>query len=89
MSHAAHDLGEVFPEDRALVHRLKGADAHFARLTEEYGRLDRAIHRAEQDIEPTDDAHMTCMRRERMRLLDHIARRLRVAANDRASADAH
>ena len=34
--------------------------------------LNRAVHRAETNIEPTDDFHMTEMRKERMALKDEI-----------------
>lgn len=37
-------------------------------LTDEYHVLNRAIHRAETDIEPHDDFHVTEMRRRRMQL---------------------
>ena len=73
MSHAPHELAEEFPEAAALLSRLKAEDAHFARLADRYHALNRDIHRAETDVEPTSDAHATEMRRERLHLKDQIA----------------
>ena len=52
---------------------LKSVDAHFARMVERYHELNRAIHRAETNVEPTDDLHMVEMRKERMHLKDQVA----------------
>lgn len=72
MSHTPHELAEEFPEHVELMHRLKEDNAHFRRLFDEYHQINRAVHRAETDIEPTDDAHMTEMRRQRLALKDEI-----------------
>lgn len=73
MSHTPHELSEDFPDKVDRIHELKQENAHFARLVEQYHDVNRAVHRAETDVEPTDDLHMTEMRRERMRLKDEIA----------------
>ena len=72
MAHTPHELAEEFPEHVDRMHELKGSDAHFARLFDEYHEINRAIHRAETDIEPTDDFNMEDMRKKRMRLKDEI-----------------
>ncbi len=72
MAHTPHELAEEFPEHTAKMHDLKQSDAHFARLFEEYHDINRAIHRAETDIEPTDDFNMEDMRKKRMHLKDQI-----------------
>ena len=72
MSHVPHELAEEFPEHVDKMHEMKGANAHFAKLFDEYHELNRAIHRAETDVEPTDDFHMEDMRKERLRLKDEI-----------------
>ena len=74
MSHVPHELAEEFPELVAEIHHLRETDGHFFRISNEYHELNRAIHRAETDVEPTDDTHMTEMRKQRMRLKDEIAR---------------
>jgi uncharacterized protein YdcH (DUF465 family) len=72
MSHVPHELAEEFPEHTDLMHRLKADNAHFAKLFDAYHDVNRAIHRAETNIEPTDDVHMETMRKQRMQLKDEI-----------------
>lgn len=80
MSHTPHELHEEFPEHADTLHRLKENDTHFAKLSEDYHTINRAIHRAETDVEPTDDLHMAQMRKERLAIKDQIAAILRDAA---------
>lgn len=80
MSHTPHELAEEFPQSIELMHRLKLEDAHFARLSEEYHEVNRAIHRAETLVEPVSDTHETELRRKRMGLKDEIARMLNAHA---------
>lgn len=79
MSHTPHELIEEFPDQIEAMHSLKENDAHFAKIYEEYHALNRAIHRAETDVEPTDDLHMSEMRKQRMMLKDQVAAALRAA----------
>lgn len=79
MSHTPHELIEEFPDQVETMHTLKENDVHFARLYDEYHTINRAIHRAETDVEPTDDLHMGEMRKQRMALKDQIAAALRAA----------
>lgn len=72
MSHVPHELSEDFPEHKGRIHELKSRDSHFAKLFDSYHEINRAIHRAETDIEPVDDATMQTMRKERMDLKDRI-----------------
>ncbi|WP_422369981.1 YdcH family protein [Hoeflea sp.] len=72
MSHTPHELAEEFPEHTAKLHELKQSDAHFAKLSDAYHDVNRAIHRAETNVEPTDDFHMEEMRKERLKLKDEI-----------------
>ena len=73
MSHTPHELAEEFPEDAERISALKAADARFAKLSEAYHEVNRAIHRAETNVAPTDDFHVQEMRKERLRLKDEIA----------------
>jgi len=79
MSHTPHELIEEFPEQIDALRTLKGNDAHFAKLYEDYHTINHAIHLAETDVEPTDDLHMGEMRKQRMVLKDQIAAALRAA----------
>lgn len=73
MSHTPHELHEEFPQQVEQMAALRQSDAHFAKLSEAYHTLNRAIHRAETDVEPTSDDNMQKMRRERVMLKDDIA----------------
>ncbi len=79
MSNTPHELGDDFPGQANLIHELKTTNAHFAHLAERYHEINRAVHRAETDVEPTDDRHMAEIRKERMALKDQISAALRAA----------
>ncbi|MBU4529602.1 MAG: YdcH family protein [Hoeflea sp.] len=72
MSHTPHELAEEFPEHVEKMSELKQSDAHFAKLFDAYHDINRAVHRAETNIEPTDDFNMESMRKERLKLKDEI-----------------
>lgn len=72
MSHTPHELAEEFPEHVEKMHEMKQSDAHFAKLFDAYHDINRAVHRAETNIEPTDDFNMESMRKERLKLKDEI-----------------
>lgn len=72
MSNTPHELAEEFPQFADLMSRLKTEDAHFARLFDAYHEVNGKVHRAETDIEPTDDLHMAELRKERLTLKDEI-----------------
>ncbi len=77
MSHTPNELPEAFPEHVELMHRLKTDDAHFLRLSDEYHDVNRAVHRAETNVEPMDDFGIEELRKKRLKLLDGIAEILR------------
>ncbi len=79
MAHTPHELAEVFPDQKDLIHRLKMQDAHFARLADEYHEVNRAIHRIEAEIEPTSDAHAEELKKQRLALTDEISAMLAAA----------
>lgn len=72
MSHAPHELAEEFPEHVDIMRQLKTNDARFSRLFDEYHEVNRAIHRAETNVEPTDDFNEVEMRKTRITLKDEI-----------------
>lgn len=73
MSHTPHELAEEFPDKVELMHKLKEDNAHFRKLSDEYHEVNRAVHRAETNVEPCDEAHENMLRRQRMALKDQIA----------------
>ncbi len=76
MSHTPHELHEEFPEHAEKMTTLKTSDAHFTKMADEYHEVNRAVHRAETNMEPTDDLHMAEMRKTRAALKDEIYRYL-------------
>lgn len=72
MSHTPHELAADLPEYAEKIQALKLSDAHFAKLYEAYHEVNRKVHRAETDVEPTGDEEMEAMRRERMKLKDEL-----------------
>lgn len=72
MSNTPHELHEEFPEFASKIRHLRETDGHFYRISNTYHEINRAIHRAETDVEPTDDFHVADMRKQRMQLKDEI-----------------
>ena len=72
-AHTPHELHDEFPHDKAVLHLLKLADAHFCNLAERYHALNRAIHRIECEAQSASDTYLTRLRRQRLALLDEIA----------------
>jgi hypothetical protein len=73
MSHLPQDLHDVFPDDEALLRRLKMEDHHFQALADQYAALDRELSRIGAGIEPASDTRTEDMKKERLRLLDQIS----------------
>lgn len=76
MSHTPHELSEEFPDKTERIQELKTTDSHFRKLHEDYHVVNRAIHRAETNVEPIDPFAEEDLRKQRMRLKDDIARLL-------------
>ncbi len=72
MSHVPHELAEEFPDKADRMHELKQSDQHFARLFDEYHDLNRAVHRAETNVEPLSDLAEIDLRKKRAHLKDQI-----------------
>lgn len=72
MSNTPHEIQDEFPEYTEKMHALKAGNDHFAKLLEDYREVNRAIHRAETEVEPVGDVQMETMRKQRMVLKDEI-----------------
>lgn len=72
MSHTPHELAEDFPEYAEKLSELRLSNSHFSKLTDEYHAINREVHRAETDVEPTSDIHLTELRKQRVALKDEI-----------------
>ncbi|MFN0263674.1 YdcH family protein [Tepidamorphus sp. 3E244] len=77
MSHTPHELHDEFPEHAEKIHALKVSSPHFAQLAGKYHEVNRAIHRAETEVEPTDDFHLEDLKKQRLALVDELAGMLR------------
>ena len=77
MTHTPHELAEEFAEFTDKMRELRQSDSHFVRLSDDYHELNRKVHRAETDIDPTSDDHLISMRKERLALKDQIFRYLK------------
>ena len=72
MSHTPHELAEEFPDKVQEMSALKQEDAHFARLFDEYHDVNRAVHRAETNVEPLEELAEVELRKKRGALKDEI-----------------
>ena len=70
--HTPNELTEIFKRDRDLITQLKGEDAHFARLAEEYHGVNREVHRIEAETEAASDERFETLKKQRLSLLDQI-----------------
>lgn len=73
MTHTPHELAEDFPEYADKIHELKMNDTHFARLADEYHKVNREVHRMETGVEPASQEREEELRKVRVRLKDEIA----------------
>lgn len=72
MSNTPHELAEEFPDKADAISALKQSDAHFAKLADEYHEINRAVHRAETNVEPVEELAEVDMRKKRAALKDEI-----------------
>ena len=72
MSNTPHELAEEFPDKAVQISQLKQADAHFAKLSDEYHEVNRAVHRAETNVQPVEELAEVELRKKRGALKDQI-----------------
>ena len=73
MSHTPHELADEFPEDHAILHRLKMEDHHYAKLADRYHEVNGEIHRIEAGVETPSDDYTEKLKKKRLALLDEIS----------------
>lgn len=76
MTNTPHELAEEFPDKAERIHELKTQDSHFKKLFDDYHEVNRAVHRAETNVEPIDTLAEQALRKQRMHLKDELARML-------------
>ena len=72
-----HDLHHEFPEYNDAIHALKTGNHHFAKLFDEYHRLNKDIRRIEENEEPVTDEALEEMKKLRLRPKDELHAMLR------------
>ena len=66
------DLIHELPEHWQTIHDLKVSDAHFAKLFEEYHKVDKEMHRIEEHIETPSDDYTHQRKIDRLALKDDL-----------------
>ncbi len=74
-----HDLVHELPEHKDAIHNLKMTNQHFARLFDEYHKVDHEVHRIETGIENTSDEYLDERKKVRLYLKDELFRMIREA----------
>jgi uncharacterized protein YdcH (DUF465 family) len=74
-----HPILREFPEHREAIRRLKGSDAHFRNIFDEYHRLDDEIYRIEEEIDFATDQEIEELKMRRAKLKDYIYHLIRHA----------
>jgi len=67
-----HDLHHEFPEFNAEIHHLKINDNHFARLFNDYHKVNQEVQRIEQGVENTSDEYIEQRKKQRLKLKDEL-----------------
>ncbi|GAB4170528.1 MAG: hypothetical protein Fur0039_10030 [Rhodocyclaceae bacterium] len=73
----SHELEQEFPELKHVIQALRGADTQFARLCEEYKRIDADVSRVEENDEPVPDHELERLKKKRLRVKDALYAMLR------------
>ena len=68
-----HELQEEFSGEVSLIQRLRKTNYEFGRLASRYEEVNRDIHRIESEEEPTADAVVEELKKQRLKLKDEIA----------------
>jgi uncharacterized protein YdcH (DUF465 family) len=72
-----HPLVTEFPEYKDIIHRLKMEDPQFHALMEKYEELDKQIFRIEDGSEPSEDAYVEELKKQRLALKDEVLQLLK------------
>ncbi len=72
-----HDLHHEFPEYKDAIHPLKTDNHHFAKLFDDYHRMNKDIRRIEGNDEPVTDVALEDMKKQRLKLKDELHSMLR------------
>ena len=71
-----HDLAHEFPEHKEAIHALKMANAHFAKLFDEYHGVTNEVEKLERADLPVNDVTIEDLKKKRVSLKDELYRML-------------
>ncbi len=74
MSHPSRGLAGELPECKGLIHDLRMADAHFARLLERYEQVSHDIENSENGVAPQGEDAEHKLKSLRVHLKDDLMR---------------
>jgi hypothetical protein len=77
MANTPHTIHDEFPGEADRISALKTSDSRFAQLLEEYDAVNDKVHRAESRLDAVSEEHEEALRRQRIRIKDSIAAKLR------------
>ena len=67
-----HDIYHEFPEHTDRIDKLKKLDLDFAKLIDEYTKLNREVIRIEQCVEPRDHFYFEELKKKRLVYKDRL-----------------
>lgn len=73
------DLAQEMPQYKDAIHKLKMENAHFAKLYEAYGKIDREARRMDENVEPVSDEVLEQTKKQRLLLKDQLLAMLQAA----------
>lgn len=74
VEHLDHALEQEFAGHADTIHRLKTTDPAFKNLLEVNHHIWREIHNIENGVTPASDDYLTSLRKQRLNILDEIAK---------------
>lgn len=72
--HLDHALEQEFAGHADTIHQLKMSDPHFKALLELNHSIWREIHNIENGVTPASDDYLTSLRKQRLSILDDVAK---------------
>lgn len=68
----SHSLAEELPDHKLAIHSLKAENKHFARLFDEYERVNKEILRIEKGAEAASDERLETFKKQRLAAKDEM-----------------
>ena len=67
-----HSFADEHPEHKEQIHNLKGSDAHFKKLFDQYNDVNKEILRIEKEVEAASDERLEGLKKQRLKLNDEM-----------------